>query len=185
MSPAPRRPPDWLVNQLPVGMTDDDFLVRFVRIIEAVAGTVMHQVDNLPHLFDVSVAPDVMVRAMGSWCGLDWVDPSLPDATQRAMVGTYSRNLMWRGTNRGLRELLEVITDGPVTINDSGGVYTEGNSPQRPAHVVIRCASTGWVTAKDLERVIRAELPAMTTFDVIIEEPEPQQQPPAETVSGR
>lgn len=165
---SPTRPANWLVSQLPVGMTDDDFLVRFVRLIESVADTVVHQIDALPHLFDLSVAPDVMVRTMGAWCGLDWVDPSLPDATQRAVVRTYSQNLMWRGTKRGLGQLLEVITDGPVTIHDSGGVYTEGQSPRRPAHVVIRCNSTGWATHNDLERVIRAELPAMTTFELVI-----------------
>lgn len=167
------RRPGWLVAQLPVSMAEDPFLARFVRIIETVADTVVDQVDGMEHLFDVSVAPDEMVRAMGAWCGLDWVDPSLPDASQRAMVRIYSHNLMWRGTNRGLRELLEVLTDGPVTIHDSGGVFVEGAAPRRPAHIVVQCASTGFATRRDLERVIRAEIPATTTFDLVISDGSP------------
>ena len=77
---------DWLVQQLPVGMVDDDFLVRFLSIFQTIADTVLHQVDTLPHMFDPAVAPDSMVRLMGRWIGLDWIDPSLDDELQRRIL---------------------------------------------------------------------------------------------------
>ena len=62
-----RRPPgggamttrrdDWLVHQLPVGMVEDEFLVRFLSIFQDVADTVIDQVDNLPHMFDADRRP--------------------------------------------------------------------------------------------------------------------------------
>ncbi len=48
-----------------------------------------------------TVAPPAMVRTIGSWIGLDWVDPSLPGRLQRRIVREYFSLLPWRGTKRG------------------------------------------------------------------------------------
>ena len=93
-----------------MGMTEDEFFVRFVSIFQEVGGTVLDQIDMLPFVFDTAVAPDSLVRAIGSWVGLDWVDPSLPDIAQRRLVRGYSALLPWRGTRKGLTELLHLIT---------------------------------------------------------------------------
>ena len=116
-------------HQLPVGMTDDDFLMRFLGIFQTVADTVLHRVDTLPHTFDPTVAPDAMVRLMGSWLGVEWIDSTLDDELQRRIVLEYADLLRWRGTALGLRRLLEVISGGPAIVEDSGGVYPEGESP--------------------------------------------------------
>src|SRR5262249_7801556 len=104
---------DWLSHQLPGGMVEDEFLVRFLTIFQDVADTVLHQVDTLPHMFDAAVAPDSMVRLMGHWIGIDWIDPSLPDPLQRRIVREYSALLQWRGTARGVKQLLELISGAP------------------------------------------------------------------------
>jgi phage tail-like protein len=176
---------DWLVHQLPVGMLDDDFLVRFVSIFQELAETVMHQIDNLPHVFDPTVAPLPMVRALGSWVGLDWVDPSLPEDLQRRIVLRYFRLLRWRGTKRGMRELLELITEGPAIVEETGGIYQEGDTPADIGHVVLRVRSTGWATDKDLLRIVRAELPASVTFELYVGDrrlwpPTPPEEPPSQ-----
>ena len=93
---------DWLLHQLPVAMAEDEFLGRFLSIFQEVADTVVGQIDNLPHVFDVTVAPPTMVRTLGYWIGLDWVDPSLPVALQRRIVREYFSLLRWRGTRRGM-----------------------------------------------------------------------------------
>ncbi len=164
---------DWLVNQLPVGMTDDDFLVRFVRIFQGVGDTVLQSVDNLPHLFDVAVTPDVMVRTIGAWLGLDWVDASLPDELQRRIVREYSAGLLWRGTRIGLERLLELIC-GDAAVTDTGGVFVDGELPTEAdgspiaAHVHIAVPSAGWTTVPDLLRIVRGEMPAGVTFDLVV-----------------
>jgi len=162
------RPADWLVNQLPFGMTEDDFLVRFVRIFQSVSDTVMQNVDNVPHLFDTAVTPDVMVRTLGAWLGLDWVDPSLPDKLQRQIVREYSAGLLWRGTKPGLTRLLEVICGAPAIVEDTGGIYADGNVPEVQPHVRIQVPSSGWTTERDLLRIVTSEMPAHVTFELIV-----------------
>jgi phage tail-like protein len=163
------RGPDWLAQQLPVGMVEDEFLVRFLRIFQDVADTVIDQVDNLPHMFDASVAPPAMVRALGGWIGLDWVDPSTSDRRQRAIVRTYFSLLRWRGTKRGMRALLELITEGEAIVEESGGIYRSGDEPVSRGHVLLRVATTGpWATEDDLLRIVRSELPASVTFELFV-----------------
>lgn len=157
---------DWLVQQLPVGMVDDEFLVRFVSIFQEMAESVLVQVDNLPHVFDTAVTPDAMVRAIGGWIGVDWIDPSLPDMLQRRIVREYARLLPWRGTKRGLTQLLSLLSGGAVSVEDSGGVYLEGEAPRHAPHVRLEVESVSWTTEADLVRIIRDELPANATFEL-------------------
>src|SRR6476469_2718081 len=121
---------DWLTHQLPVGMAEDDFLFRFVSIFQRVADTVVHPIDTLPHMADASVAPTPMVRAMAEWIGINWVDSSLDSRVQRAIVIEYAQVIQWRGTKRGLRRLLRLLSDGAdVEVRDSGGIFPEGEAP--------------------------------------------------------
>lgn len=157
---------DWLLHQLPVGMVEDDFLARFLRIFQTIADTQLHQIDTIPHMFDPNVAPDNMVRALGAWIGIDWIDSSLPDELQRRIVLEYSDLVQWRGTARGLRQLLELISLEPAVVIDSGGVHIEDDVEPNPPHVKLYVASPGWATAADLLRIVRNELPASVTFEL-------------------
>jgi hypothetical protein len=76
--------------------------------------------------------------------------------------------LQWRGTALGLRQILEMVTDAPVEIIDSGGVYLEGEAPENPAHVRIKVESSGWTTEDDLLDLVRAELPAAVSFELSV-----------------
>ena len=157
---------DWLIHQLPVGMVDDEFLVRFLSIFQTITDTVFHQIDTLPHMFDPTVAPDTQVRLMGQWVGVDWIDPSLDDELQRRTVLEYADMLPWRGTRRGMQQLLETISGGPATVTDSGGVYHEGEAPAAPPHVRLEVESTGWADDEDLVQIVKSELPATVTFEL-------------------
>jgi phage tail-like protein len=178
---------DWLIHQLPVGMVEDEFLVRFLSIFQDVADTVVEQIDSLPHMFDPTVAPLPMVRALGGWVGLDWIDPSLPDALQRRIVRQYFAMLHWRGTKRGMRQLLELISEAPAAVVESGGIYQEGTTPSGNGHVVLRVERSGWATEPDLLRIVRAELPASVTFELFVGDrqiwPPAPQEPPTPDVA--
>jgi phage tail-like protein len=147
-------------------MAEDDFLFRFVSIFQRVSDTVVHQIDTLPHMFDPTVAPAPMVQAMARWLGVNWLDSSLDVRLQRKIVMSYSELIQWRGTKRGLQQLLELLSDRPATVRDSGGVFPEGESPAAPPHVRLDIESLGWNSAADLVRIIRDELPATVTFDL-------------------
>lgn len=157
---------DWLLQQLPVSLVEDDFLARFLMIFQTIADTELHLIDGLHHQFDPAVAPDAMVRQMGAWIGIDWIDSSLPDEQQRDMVRGYSNIVQWRGTRRGIKLLLEVVTGGGASVLDSGGVYAEGEAPANDPFVVLKVEQLGWATEDDLLRIVRTELPANVLFEL-------------------
>jgi phage tail-like protein len=163
----PRRD-DWLLGQLPMGMLEDDFFARFVGIFQHVSTTFLDGVDNLENVVDVTVAPESVVRWLGGWLGIDSIDSSLPHELQRRIVRESGKILAWRGTRRGLTGFLELVSGGPVEIEETGGVFAEGDAPRDPPTVVIRVESTGWVPEADFVEWVRDELPANVRFGLYV-----------------
>lgn len=186
----PRRNADWLRNQLPMGMLEDDFLFRYLGILQKVADSFLEHVDNLEHAFDPSVAPMPMVRQLGSWIGVDLLDAGhgtgdgsseqpIPDVDQRRIVAATAKLLAWRGTEKGVRGLLELVTNAPVEIHDSGGVYPDGQAPCAAAHIVVRAQQLGFVEEADLLEIVQHELPASVTFELYVADQQLWPPPPA------
>lgn len=159
---------DWMVGQLPAGMLADDFFVRFVRIFQAEAETVLAHADAVPHLADPRIAPLEMVRFMARWLGTEGIDASYPEAAQRAILLTVARTLPWRGTRYGLTQLLELYSGGPVTIVDTGGVFTEGRAPQGPPEVRLEVAGTGPLPPEDFVTLVLEEVPAHVRVEIVV-----------------
>lgn len=159
---------DWLLAQLPMGMLEDDFFCRFVRIFQEVSGTYLDNLDSLDHLVDPSVAPTPFVPYLGSWLGVRSIDPSLDDRRQRQIVMAASTQLAWRGTRRGLVQFLELICDGPVEVTETGGVYREGESPTAPARIEIRVPDTGQTSTDDFVALVLDEIPANVPTQVFV-----------------
>lgn len=157
---------DWLLAQLPIGMMDDDFFCRFVGIFQEMASTLVDGADNVGNILDLNVAPEPMVRWLGSWIGATGIDPSLPSATQRGLVKAAGEMLAWRGTARGLRQLLELISGAPAHIAEGGGVHAEGEGPDDPAWARIHVLSTGWLTHEDFIQIVRDEVPAYVSLEI-------------------
>jgi phage tail-like protein len=157
---------DWLLAQLPMGMLEDDFFVRFVGIFQEVATTIMEGADNLDNIIDITVAPAPMVRYLGSWLGIESIDGSLDHEVQRRIVRETGQILAWRGTRRGLVQFLELLSGGPVEVTESGGVFAEGEGGTRPATVSMSVETTGWLSEQDFVKLVRDELPAQVTFEL-------------------
>ena len=157
--------PDWLLNQLPVGMLEDAFFTNFVRIFQEQATTYLDEIDSLEHMIDLTVAPDAMVRYLGRWIGVQNIDARLPHEEQRRFVRESGEILAWRGTKRGLTKLLELISGGPVVVEETGGIYREHDAPHNPQRVRIQVQSTGWTTEADFLELIQAEIPASVSFE--------------------
>ncbi|MEY2450511.1 MAG: hypothetical protein QOD92_85 [Acidimicrobiaceae bacterium] len=179
----PRRD-DWLLAQLPMGMLEDDFFARFVGIFQEVATTFLDGVDNLENVVDVTVAPESVVRWLGGWLGVDSIDSSLPHELQRRIVIESGRILAWRGTRRGLAGFLELVSGGPVEIEETGGVFAEGDAPHVAPTVVIRVESTGWVPESDFVEWVRDELPANVRFGLYVGDRQLWPNEPALTAAG-
>jgi phage tail-like protein len=162
------RNPHWMVNQLPVGMTDAEFFVRFVSIFQEIGGTLLDDADNIDNILDTTVAPDAMVRWLGSWIGTESIDPSLADELQRRIVAGAATTLTWRGTTAGLRRFLELTSGGRAEVSDGGGVWRIGEAPANTAWVRMRVESTGWLQEADFVELVRDEVPAHVRAELYV-----------------
>lgn len=171
---APEYPPGWLVGQLPVGMRDDDLLVRFTTIFERLGGTLRANADGIERIADPTVTTPGMLAYLGRWLGYDVLDEQLPTEHQRQIVAALGRALPWRGTAPGLRLLLEAITDGPVSVIDPGGVVGPDEPQREPSTwvVEVRVTSTGHLREHELADLVRDEVPAHLGVSLIIANPE-------------
>lgn len=156
----------FLLERLPEYLVEDPFLVRFVGIFQAQADQLVHRLDTLDHVSDPTVAPPEVVRWLGSWLGMETVDPTMPVDRQRALVRIAGRGLGRRGTATGLRQLLEALTGAAVSVTDNGGIHADGEAPRGVPTVWIDVGETSMVTAEHLLRVVRRELPAGVGFEL-------------------
>ena len=170
-SALPPRSPNWMLNQLPVGMLDSDFFVRFVSIFQELGGTLLEGADNIENLLDPTVAPDAMVRWLGSWIGGGPVDPSLPRraaASHRAQLGPDAD--LARHPRRAASSFLELTSGGPAEVVDGGGVWREGEAPDDTAWVTMKVDSTGWLPEADFVALVRDEVPAHVRAELYVGE---------------
>ncbi len=158
--------PNWLINQLPGGMLDDDFLVRFLSIFQELADTLMAHPEMTEHLLDPAVTPEPMLRFLGRWLGIESLDESTPVEVQRRMVADMGGLIGWRGTAYGLERSLELITGWPAEVTDNGGVFASDEAPITARHVTVSIGSSGWTTPEHLLELITEELPASVTFEL-------------------
>lgn len=159
--------PGWLAEQLPRALAEDPFLSRFVRIFEDLGGGLRDRVDELDRYFDVALGPPDFVRWMASWVGQP-IDSALPQDRQRSLAGAIGPLFPYRGTRRGLQAMLEALTRSEVEIDDSGGIYRSGQAPDRAPHVVITVGDAGELDEQQLLRIVRTEVPADTTVELIV-----------------
>jgi len=154
------RSPHWMLNQLPVGMLDSKFFVRFVSLFQELGNSLLEGADNIEHVLDPTVAPEQLVRWLATWIGIDAIDQQLPGDLQRLILRSSARILSWRGTKAGLTDFLQMISGGEVEVIDGGGVWREGDAPTDTAHVTLKVQTTGWLPEGDFIALLRDEIPA-------------------------
>jgi phage tail-like protein len=166
--------PTWLVEQLPVGMLEDDFLVRFTSIFQDVADTLVDAVDTIDATADLTLTPDPFVRWLGGWID---AHPNPSEAVQipggareRAWIQAQSRALTGRGTRPSLELMLQQLCgDQPVRVLDGGGVYLAGQCPLGdPAWVQVELPALPQVASSDVLDLIRSEVPVHVAVHLII-----------------
>jgi phage tail-like protein len=168
------RQDDWLLNQLPVAMLEDEFFTGFVRIFQDVATTYLEDLDNLDHVVDVRMTPDTLLPWLGSWIGVPAVDSSLSEELKRKTVRDYAGLLSRRGTRRGLEEFLELFSTPDKQVNaevtESGGVYNEGEAPLQNPWVRVAVQTTGRLAEDDFAKLVADEVPAHVVLTLFVGE---------------
>jgi phage tail-like protein len=156
----PPRRPDWLIGQLPVGMLQSDFFVRFVSIFQELGGSLMDDADLIDHVADSTVTPVPMLGHLASWIGVDTIDASLPEQLQRLILSSSAKALAHRGTRRGLTGYLEMLSGADAHVEEGGGVWAEGEAPGDVAWVRMTVAATGHLSEDEFVAIVRDEIPA-------------------------
>ena len=157
----------WLVDQLPNVLGSDPLARRYVMMLESVATGLRLQADGVDRYFDVSVAPPEFVRWLGLWLGVT-VPASLEGIRQRDLVRAAGPLIPWRGTERGLRLLLEAVTGADVRVKDTGKVLDKPRKKAAAKHVVVEVSDTGAFTEQQLLALVRAEIPADATAALLV-----------------
>jgi phage tail-like protein len=166
-----RRRSDWMIGQLPMGMLDDELLVRFASIFQEVATSIVEGADNIPNVVDPTVAPVPALSWLASWLGVTWIEPSLPADVQRRLVRECGRALAWRGTRQGLEILLRAVTGADVVVEESGsmrhGIEPGTGAPSPTVRVAVQ--STGWMSDDDFVELVTDEVPANVRCDIVVD----------------
>jgi phage tail-like protein len=104
---------------------EDPFIGRFTAGLDDVLATVIATLDCLDAYVDPMLAPEDFLAWIAGWVGVT-VNENAPVDLHRATVARAAELHRLRGTVRGLRAALELLTGGEVDIADSGGSAWSG-----------------------------------------------------------
>ncbi|GAB2786205.1 phage tail protein [Streptomyces daliensis] len=176
---------------LPALYAEDDFAQRFTGGLDTLLAPVFSTLDNLPAYFDPRLAPEDFLTWVASWVGIRAEGPERPDGSAVAgggvgpsgRAGGLSREAVahavelhrWRGTRRGLVELLRLSLGVETEIEDGGGVSwsseTRSELPPAPATDVlvrVRAPDGGGVDEARVRALVEAVCPVHLTCRVEI-----------------
>lgn len=170
--PRPVTTPFPIVERLP-GMLQDDPMTRaFTAGLDDVWASALVALDNLHAYLDPRTAPADFLVWLASWVGVV-LDENWPEHRQRALVSRAVELYHWRGTTRGIRDLVALYTGIEPEVSDSGGVRWS-LAPGEPApgrsrpHVTIRlpAAEPDRIDLARLRVLVADAVPAHVTFVV-------------------
>jgi phage tail-like protein len=174
IDPLPRPPttPFPIVERLP-GMLQDDPMTRaFTSGLDDVWASALVALDNLHAYLDPDTAPADFLAWLASWVGVV-LDENWPEHRQRALVSRAVELYHWRGTTRGIRDLVTLYTGIEPEISDTGGVLWS-LAPGEPAPgqvrprvtIRLRTAEPDLIDVARLRVLVADAVPAHVTFTI-------------------
>ena len=186
------RPQSRYLDLLPQVFREVDFIGRFLKIIETAFEPDLQILQNLWAYLDPITAPQSMLPFLAHWVGWE-IQPQIPLNSQRRLIRCAMQIYRWRGTRRGLRFFLHLITGLPldedlideadkhISIRESfsrGFVFGETSLGEntilgggRPFHFSVHLQRD--IPQRELDEtlirlVIEQEKPAFATYDLVI-----------------
>jgi phage tail-like protein len=169
------RSPHPLGAHLPaVYQVKDPFTMGLASACDEILAPVIASLDNFDSYLDPALTPIDFLQWLGTWVGLA-LDESWTPERRRAFVAEASALYKVRGTLRGLRAYLELLTGGEVLVEDSGGTAwsTESGSPfpGRPdfeVTITLSSTGTGGLDAAQIDLLVAAAKPANVKHRVVV-----------------
>jgi phage tail-like protein len=144
--------PHPLAEHLPALYQEEDpFARRLVSAFDPILAPIISILDNFDAYLDPSLAPRDFLDWLAGWLGIV-VDETWSEDRCRTLVLRASDLYRSRGTTRGLREHIEIFTEGSVEVIEHGGVAWS-QSPGAPLPGSAEPELLVRVTIDDPERV--------------------------------
>jgi phage tail-like protein len=150
---------------------DGGVLAALLGTMEAMHAPTEQLLSTVDDMFTPYRSPDVMVAFLAGWLGYDHVlgDRSgpggVPVGRLRDLVAAGASLARQRGTATGLRRLVETVTGVAVRVVEPVG---------RPFHVVVGVPAEAADRLALIRRLVEAEKPAATTFELVLDSPDPE-----------
>ncbi len=172
-------PSDYL-KYLPAIYSQDEFWGRFLRIFEDVWSPIDERIGQMNLYLDPKYTPESFLPWLASWMGID-LNPRMSLREQRKLIQNLIELSSWRGTRRGLREHIKLVTGLESQISESGagmilseasqlGVNTTLSSISGRNHLLITLFAddTAKVDRELVGAIILFHLPAQATYSLEI-----------------
>lgn len=153
------------LQYLPAIYQEEEFLGHFLMIFEEALSPVEQILENIHLYFDPMMAPEGFLPWLAAWIDLV-LDENWPIQKRRQLIKAGVELYRWRGTKRGLWEYLKIYTGVDPEIIEH---FDEKDGGPYHFTVVIRVPEPKPLDERLVRRVIYAEKPAHTTYDLKIE----------------
>jgi phage tail-like protein len=160
---------------LPAMFQEDSFAQRFVTALDDVLAPVPMVIDNLDAYLDPALTPPDFLPWLAGWVGLE-LDENWTEPVQRRLIAESAELYRWRGTRRGVVELLTQYLDLPadaIEILESGGAswsVVPGSAPPGTSEVRltvrIHLDDPTTIDPARIDRLVTAAKPAHVTHEV-------------------
>jgi phage tail-like protein len=136
----------------------DENSLRFTAALDQVVAPVWLSIDCFDSYLDPAITPDDVAAWLAGWVGVIVDDNWYPEQLRRLAANAFEL-YRWRGTAKGIADLVEAYTGLRPTVEDGGGISASSAAgtatigPPNPT-VSIRF-ETGGLSGDDLERLVR------------------------------
>lgn len=136
-------------------------LGALLDLMEQLHGPDEELLDRIEDIAAPYRAPDRLLPYLAGWVALDHLAAvPIPVGRLRDLVAHGAELAQWRGTRRGLVRMLEIAT----------GVAGFAIEEPRPFAFVVRVPAAASAHSELVRRIIEAEKPAATTYEVVIDD---------------
>ncbi|MBD1909765.1 MULTISPECIES: phage tail protein [unclassified Leptolyngbya] len=189
------RPPSPYLNFLPALYRENDFIGRFLAIIEQAFDPVVQTMDQMWAYLDPLTAPEALLPFLAHWVG--WTtDTQWTVQQQRRLIRHAVTLYRWHGTRQGLRFYLHLYTGLPLDehvkkesekhicieeVFSYGFVVNQAAIGEdamlgggRPYHFIVRLRlneRASHIHEDLIRKIIDSQKPAFCTYDLYIEQP--------------
>lgn len=170
--------PHPLAMELPSPYQGESFTERFLSVFDDAMAPVLSTLDNVDSYLAPALTPPDFLPWLAGWVGVE-LDENWSEAQQRRLVAEAVRLMSWRGTQRGMVDLVCNYLDldpADIEVTDSGGVAwsatpngePSGSSPAR-LQVTVRAPVPEDIDVARLRRLVASAIPAHVAHQVDVQ----------------